>query len=481
MISRNRKIEGRLDSGDMTMRRWHRVFAEACRRSGNMFLVIGVIAMITTMIAPMIAPATMNASATTAASQPRLIALEGSPGPAEIGGTYSKIISAAVDNSGDVAFSATLSDSSASSAILLKSADTIRVLLRSGDKAPDGSTYKKFDELDRSFYGFNGVDAALMIFRAELEGGSASEGLFLMKPDRMQVIALAGGKSPRGFTYKSFARPTLIAEHSNRGLEWTLTFIGLMEEGNKSLVNMFSISQPEEWTTGDQLGNAVLRDFVISQMGGEAVSAVADMHDLSSDRNYKEVIFIGGNILSGTNFRTRGRIKGFGRIKQILTPPAINFQVSIASVVFKGGQSAIVAREVLGGAFAIAAAGDPAPGLAGETIQSFGPPVSNAVFPFESSTQRFPDGIVSVVKLSGGRSALWLWTRKVVFPGPDIIQTKLVWLEGDTTTEGQVARNFSPIKLSDKGTLLLRGTIGEGISAREGLFVIDGLFDELPQ
>jgi hypothetical protein len=437
--------------------------------------------MITTMIAPMIAPATMNASATTAASQPRLIALEGSPGPAEIGGTYSKIISAAVDNSGDVAFSATLSDSSASSAILLKSAETTRVLLRSSDKAPDGSTYKKFDELDRSFYAFNNANFPVLVFRAELEGGSASEGLFLMEPSGVKAVAIAGGKSPRQFTYKSFAQPTIVAERGDRGGGYFLAFIAMLEDGGKSIVTSSDVLHPIELTTGDVLGTFEVRDFVISQMGGEALSAIADMRDLSNGNGFKDVILVAGNILSGTNFRTRGRIKGFGRIKQILTPPAINFQVSIASVVFKGGQSAIVAREVLGGAFAIAAAGDPAPGLAGETIQSFGPPVSNAVFPFESSTQRFPDGIVSVVKLSGGRSALWLWTRKVVFPGRDIIQTKLVWLEGDTTTEGQVARNFSPIKLSDKGTLLLRGTIGEGISAREGLFVIDGLFDELPQ
>jgi len=215
-------------------------------------------------------------------------------------------------------------------------------------------------------------------------------------------------------------------------------------------------------------------------MGAEAVCAVADLSDASGG-DFKEVIFVGGNTLSGTNFRTRGRIDGFCKIKQILTPPAMTFQVSIASVVFKGGLKAIAARDVLGGAFVIAGVGDPAPGLPSETIQSFGPPVSNGVFPFPSGAPRPPSGIVSVVKLSGGRSALWLWTRKVAFPGPDIFQTRLALVEGDMTTDGQVVHNFSPVKLSDKGTLLLRGTVGEGSAAREGLFIIDGLFDEQSQ
>jgi len=433
------------------------------------------------MTTTMIAPARMNASVTTAAGNLRIVALESGGAPAEIRGTYSKIISAVVDNSGDVVFSANLADSSASSAILRKSGDSTRVLLRTGDKAPDGSTYKTFDEIDRSFYGYNGADFDLLLFRAELEGGSASEGLFLLKPSGIEVVALSGGKSPRGFTYKSFAQPTLIAERGDRGGGYFAAFIAVMEENNKSIItraDFFSAAE-ETLTTGDRLADVEVRDFVISQMGGEAVCAVADLVD-ASGRNFKEVIFVGGNILSGTNFRTRGKIEGFPRIKQILTPPAINFQVSLASVVLKGGMSAIAARDVLGGAFVIAKAGDAAPGVPNSTIQSFGPPVSNAVFPFANSTDRSPSGIVSVVNLSGGRSALWLWTRKVAFPGPDIFQTRLALVEGDTTTDGQVMHNFSPVKLSDKGTLLLRGTLGEGSAAHEGLFVIDGLFDEQP-
>jgi hypothetical protein len=475
MTSRNSDTDSGPAAYEMMVRRCRRVFATASYESRRTILTFGVIAMTTTMIAP----ARMNTSIATAGIV-RIVAVESGGAPPEIGGTYSKIVSSAVDDSSDVAFSATLSDSSASSAILLKSGDTTRVLLRTGDKAPDGSRYQKFDELDRSFYGYNGVDTAFMIFRAALEGGPAPEGLFLMKPDGVQAVALAGERSPRGFSYKSFSQPTLITEHSDRGMEWTLTFIALMEEGNKSVITMSSIFSPEELTTGDKLGENVVKDFVISQMGAEAVCAVADLSDADGG-DFKEVIFVGGNILSGTNFRTRGRIDGFGKIKQVLTPPAITFQVSIASVVFKGGLKAIAARDVLGGAFVIAGVGDPAPGLASESIQGFGPPVSNGVFPFPFGAPRPPSGIVSVVRLSGGRSAMWLWIRRVPVLGPDKIETKLALVEGDTTTDGQVVHNFSPVKLTDKGTLLLRASVDQGGATHDGLFAIEGLFDEQAQ
>lgn len=97
MISRNIKsAEERQAKGDR-MRTWRRISAGACDKSMKIILTLGAIAMSTTMIAPV----TMNTSATTAISQPRLVAMESGPAPAEIGGTYSKIVSAAVDNSGD--------------------------------------------------------------------------------------------------------------------------------------------------------------------------------------------------------------------------------------------------------------------------------------------------------------------------------------------------------------------------------------------
>src|SRR5262249_30960986 len=135
--------------------------------------------------------------------------------------------------------------------------------------------------------------------------------------------------------------------------------------------------------------------------------------------------------------------------------------------------------EVFGDAFVIGKSGDPAPGLDNEAIQSFGAPVANPSFPFPFDVQRPPSGIVSVVTLSTGRSALWLWLRTFRGIGIAPPETRVLLLEA--TTDGQVVRDFSPLKLSDTGSLLLRGTVGEGSAAREGLFLMDGLFDEQPQ
>lgn len=142
---------------------------------------------------------------------------------------------------------------------------------------------------------------------------------------------------------------------------------------------------------------------MISQCGGEAVSALTDMLDLNSGATFKEVILVGGNIVSGSNFRTKARIEPLGKVKKILSPPAIGFQVSIASVVFKGGVNAVVLRDVLGSTIAVGETGDPAPGVSNETLQGFGPPIANVDFPWPSDTPRPPSGIVSAVKLSGGR------------------------------------------------------------------------------
>lgn len=109
---------------DRTLRRLHPIFVEACLTSRRIILTFGVIAMTSMMIAP----ARMNTGVATVVSSPRVVAVESGSAPTEIGGTYSKIISAAVDDSGDVAFSATLSDSSANGAILLKSEPALECL-----------------------------------------------------------------------------------------------------------------------------------------------------------------------------------------------------------------------------------------------------------------------------------------------------------------------------------------------------------------
>lgn len=436
-----------------------------------MILILGIIAMTTVMIAPIAS----NSSAAISDSGLRVIAMESDPAPAELSGTYSKIDGATVDDSGEIAFSASLSDSTVSSAILFKSGDDTHVLLRSGEQAPDGGRYKKFGELDLSRFSWMGTEGVFLLFRAEMEGSSAPEGVFMWMPDGVRTIALAGGKSPRGSTYNSFAHLTLSATTTSTGVGFSLAFVAEMQEGSKSIITYISVRTPmEALAIGDRLGEDQVTDFVISQMGAVTLSCVADLRSSSNDRRFREVISIldDGAIIHGTMLREGARFDTVGKVKRILAPPAISFQTAFAAVQIKGGVSALAIRDAVGNAGLFAKTGDTAPSLPGETFQNFNPPISNANYPTLGSR-----GIISAVRLSGGRSALLAWLFKNTIPFEP--ESRLLLVEGDhlNTAQSPVFVAFSPVKLSNKGMLLLRGTVGEGDAARDGLFVIDGLFD----
>src|SRR5215467_4740755 len=117
------------------------------------------------------------------------IAVEGDPAPAEVGGTFARIESSSVGESGEVAFSAELSGSSVSSALFLNSGGTNRVILRSRDSTPDGGTFAAFHEVDAA-------DGDFILFRATLEGTGPAEGVFLWySHSGVQTIQLAGDQT----------------------------------------------------------------------------------------------------------------------------------------------------------------------------------------------------------------------------------------------------------------------------------------------
>jgi hypothetical protein len=82
---------------------------------------------------------------------------------------------------------------------------------------------------------------------------------------------------------------------------------------------------------------------------------------------------------------------------------------------------------------------------------------------------------LSTVRLSNGKTALWAHIFR--FGGATEAETKLLFIEG-SPNEGQSLqlRSVIPLKVNNNGTVLLRATVGEGVDAREGVFVIDGLF-----
>jgi hypothetical protein len=193
------------------------------------------------------------------------------------------------------------------------------------------------------------------------------------------------------------------------------------------------------------------------------------------------VIVVDAFLATGNALKEGVRYPVLGKVKRIFEPPAMKFQQGFAAIAFKSGGSALATRDIDDASEVFAKTGDTVADAPGETIQSFGPPISSG-FQLRTFDEHgeltLPFGIVSPVRLSGGRAALWLgvFTHSV----PSLEGTvRLLLIGGSATLDGQeiTLRSFTPVKLSNAGALLLRGAVGEGEQAREGLLLMDGLFD----
>jgi len=431
------------------------------------------------MSRPVVAPLAADSSTLGPESNIRLMILASDAPPDELGGTYSKIQSASLSETGEVAFIATLANSAANIALLVRSSNSTRVLLRSGDESPVGGTYTNFGELDFSVYiarpSLEG-SGTFAIFRAELEGGPVSEGVFLWTSEGVKTVAAAGGTSPRGNTYGTFSQPTVLAVFSNLGIIPLTAFVAQMTDGSKSLIIDKTFQEPLEiLSTNDKVGvngNEKVRDFVISRMGGVALSVVADLR--KKNKSFKESLMISADSIFQGGLKEKAKIEGLGKIERVLAPPSIRFQVGYTTVQFRNGVSAIAARDSFHPPVILAQSGGPAPGLPEETIQSFGPPEINDNFPFFSDI-----GLtVSTVRLSGGRSALWSHLRIDGSAGVSTrTEIRLLMIEGDQIGAEVSLGSFSAVKVNNSGAVLVRGTVRSGTQTWEGLFVIDGLLD----
>lgn len=399
------------------------------------------------------------------------IALEADPAPEDVGGTYSKILFSSVNDSRHVAFSALLSDSQSSSALFLRSAEVTRAILRSGETVPGGGTFKTFGELDLGNEDF-------ILFRAELEGTPAAEGMFLWTPRGVEAVAVAGQKSLRGFTYKSFSKPAIISHKIESGQFFSrYVFIALFQDGKKAIIFKSDDRFPagESLITGQTLfgPKEIIDDFTIGNLGF-SLACVVELHHGQRPERFKRVIVVDSNFLFATDTLIEGRrIRGLGKLKRITSVPSTWVQLSFVSVDLKKGVKALATDQ--GGVFV--KTGDRASVTTDETIQSFSAPISNS----GSTSPPAPLGhivVVSTVQLSGGRLALWVGDFTSSVPALDGA-TKLLLLGGETGDgQGPVLRSFNPVKLSNRGTVLLRGSVGETDSTRAGLFLLDGVFGE---
>jgi hypothetical protein len=388
---------------------------------------------------------------------PSLLVQEGDAASPEVGGRFSRIACASLNDEGEVAFSADLSGAAVPGALFLRSRSSknknaMRALLRAGDPAPGGGRYTGFSDLDLASFRTDRRREVMLSFRAELEGGPSPEGLFLWTRDGVRVIALAGTEAARGGIFRSFARPTLIVVQARSGAGYILAYEATFQSGARSVVVHPSYAEPlDTLTTGDLLGEQEVLDFSMSRMAG-CLSCVVQLRGKDGE-TAREVTFVKhGMTVHGGSLREGAQFPALGTVRTIAGPPAVSLQTAFAAVAFADGANALVTADVLGGAQVFARSGDVSPGLADDPIDSFGPPISNAAFPLSC-----PPGLVAPVRLRSGRSALW----SAVFSGVMPLQgeQRLLSLEGGDAV---------PVKLTNHGTLLLR---------QGGLWrVIEGLF-----
>jgi hypothetical protein len=421
------------------------------------------------MTAETMIPMTSSADTPIAVGDLRVIAREADAAPTELGGVYEQILAGAINDSGEVAFSARLAASAADSAMMLIAGGAARTLLRAGDAAPCGGCYRAFGQLDLG-------DGGFLLFHATLAGGAASEGVFLSTPDGVRTVALAGGAAPDGQSYRSFDQLTLVSGIFDGRPFYTLAFVATMADGKKSVIlDPCGKAQAaaEVLVTGDQLDTAVVEDLAISRLG-LSLCCIARMR--RARRVYNEAILLHDRlIMHGDVLREGRRLPQAGKIARLLAPAAVNLQTGFVALEFADRRGGLATLESRGDTQVFVQTGDPAPGIHGARLQHFGSVVSNSGVP---PLGRF--GVASAVELSDGRAALWVgaFKQKIPFVGAAIVPL----IEGDRTDDerGLVVRAFTPVKLTNRGALLLRGTLERGGAAREGLLLLDGLFDWLP-
>jgi hypothetical protein len=294
-------------------------------------------------------------------------------------------------------------------------------------------------------------------------------------PGGVRTVALAGDTSPDGHTYQSFEQLTLMSGVVDSRPFANLAIMAIMADGRKSIIldpSAKSQMPAEVLAVGDQLDTAVVEDVAMSPLG---LALCCNVRMRRAKRRYNEAILVHDRlIMHGNVLREGRRLSGLGQIRRILAPPAMNFQTGFVAVELADGRSGLATLESRGDTQIFATSGDPAPGIPGQRLMRFGPPVSNSGVPLIG-----PFGVVSAVELGDGRAALWVggFGQKIPFAGEAIVPL----VEGDSPDDrpNMIVRAFKPLKLTNGGALLLRATLEEGGASREGLLLLDGLFDWL--
>ena len=123
------------------------------------------------------------------------VVLQGSPAPG--GGTFSTFESASLNNNGAIAFVADISGGTASQGIFLINKGAVTAVALQGSLAPGGGTFSAFDSVSLN-------DSAVIAFVADVSGGTASQGIFLINKGTVTAAVLQGSPAPGSGTFSTF-------------------------------------------------------------------------------------------------------------------------------------------------------------------------------------------------------------------------------------------------------------------------------------
>jgi hypothetical protein len=390
-----------------------------------------------------------------------VVVKEQDPAPAQVGGVYSRVLSSSIDDSGACVFSATLSRSSVDSAIFLAADGTTHVIAQQGEPAPGGGSFLEFEEVDVAWYRFLGDENRFVVFRAQLQGSAADEGIFLWQSaSGIQAVVLAGQRSPRGKTYQSFAQTNIGAVTTNTGVGYNIVSVATMTDGAKEIFWSDSdrgAAQP--LATGDTISeNNVVVDIIgLSRMGAIYRSCLVKVSDGTT--TFTRVCTVNNNFVTTVFLKEGKRFPGLGKVSSLASPPSLTNFSSVLMLTFKSGASCLIFSAQLGGPSGtpiIARSGDYIPGDKEEQITAFGAPVSTSEYPTNPASNFPPVSIASVVQLKGGQAGIWF----VHFPGNVPAAPRLLATEGDPIgDQGATVGSFSLIKITNAVTLLFQATV----------------------
>lgn len=146
------------------------------------------------------------------------------------GSTFTEFSDPTLNNHGDLVFGALTTSLTAHQTVYLQAGGRLSMVVASGQEAPTGGRFAAFSDLL-----FN--DRGTIGFLAQTTSRAAPEGLYVLRAGRAVPVVSAGDRAPTGGTFTDFANPT-INNHD------VIAFVGRTGGRESILINVEGSTTP---------------------------------------------------------------------------------------------------------------------------------------------------------------------------------------------------------------------------------------------